>query len=155
MKVSTRGHYGLRAVVVIAKMAQEGLPISVSDVARQEDLSTTYLEQLVSKLRRAGILRSYRGPHGGYELVKDPDHITVAEVLDAAGEKIIFPDCTLDDGCRRAMQIGQECPSSFFWKKLADAVRRIAEETTVGDLLRDYEEEETKRRAAAEPENKK
>lgn len=149
MKVSTRGHYGLRAVVVIAKMAQEGLPISVSDVAKQENLSTTYLEQLVSKLRRAGILRSYRGPHGGYELVKDPDHITVADVLEAAGEKIIFPDCTLDEGCLRAMQLGQECPSSFFWKKLAAAVRKISEETTIGELLRAYDEEK-KRRAAAE-----
>jgi Rrf2 family protein len=139
VKISTRGHYGLRAVVVIAKLAERGLPISVSDIAQAEDLSITYLEQLVSKLRRAGILRSYRGPRGGYELVRNADEITVAEVLQATGEQLVFPDCAMEDGCSRAQSLGQECPSSFFWKKLADSFRQISEGTTIGDLLRAYE----------------
>lgn len=139
MKISTRGHYGLRAVVVIAEMAEQGLPVSVSDIAQAENLSTTYLEQLVSKLRRLGILRSYRGPKGGYELSHSADEITVAEVLQATGEQLVFPDCAMEEGCDRALHLGQECPSSFFWKKLADSFRQISQETTIGDLLRAYE----------------
>ncbi|MCI7403645.1 RrF2 family transcriptional regulator [Pyramidobacter sp.] len=147
MKVSTRAHYGLRAVIAISEMARSGLPVSVSDVAKAENLSDTYLEQLVSKLRRAGILRSYRGARGGYELVRDPDTITVAEVLRAAGEQIVFPECTTPEGCELAHQRGHVCASSHFWQNLNFMVNKIAEETTVGSLIRNYEEEMEKTRA--------
>lgn len=87
MKVSTRAHYGLRAMVTIAQMEKSGIvPVSVMDIAQREELSDTYLEQLVSKLRRAGLLRSYRGANGGYELAKDPSEITILEIVQASGE---------------------------------------------------------------------
>ncbi len=141
MKISTRAHYGLRAVIAIAKLAGQGGPVSVNDVAQTENLSNTYLEQLVSKLRRAGILRSYRGARGGYEMLRDPDDLTVAEVLKAAGEQIIFPECTTPEGCERARCIGRPCASSCFWRDVSSAVNRIAQETTVGDLLRRHEDD--------------
>ena len=140
MKLSTRAHYGLRAVVAIAKLAKNGEPVSVNDIATSEGLSDTYLEQLVSKLRRAGILRSYRGARGGYELVKDPDSITVTEVLEAAGEKLVFPECTTEEGCVRAKDSGAMCPSGCFWTDLCRMVDRMTEENTVGSLIRRQEE---------------
>lgn len=145
MRISTRGHYGLRAVIAISRLAQKGLPVSVNDVAREENLSNTYLEQLVSRLRCAGILRSHRGARGGYELVRDPDSISVAEVLRAAGEQFVFPECTSPSGCERQAELGMPCPSSFFWMKLYEAVCRVAEETSLGELLRLYDEEQKRR----------
>lgn len=136
MKLSTRAHYGLRAVVAIAKLSSSGEPVSVSDVAKVEDLSDTYLEQLMSKLRRAGILRSYRGARGGYELAKDPDDITIADILEAAGEKVIFPDCTEEMGCARAKELGRPCTSSYFWLLLSSEVDKLIQRTTLGDLFR-------------------
>lgn len=138
MKISTRAHYGLRAVIAIAMLARDGVPVSVSDVARDENLSDTYLEQLVSKLRRAGILKSYRGAHGGYELVRDPSEITVADVLTASGEQVIFPECTSDCGCARAESRGYVCPSSYFWQSLCAQVHELATRTTVADLIEQY-----------------
>lgn len=136
MKLSTRAHYGLRALVAIAKLTKDGDPVSVHDIAEQEDLSDTYLEQLMSKLRRAGIVKSFRGARGGYELVKDVDSITVAELLDAAGEKLTFPDCVSAEGCDRAKARGCMCPSGFFWNDLSESMLKMAESVTVGDLIR-------------------
>ena len=141
LKVSTRGHYGLRAVVAIARIAQRGDLISVGELAKAEGLSSTYLEQLVGKLRRAGILKSYRGSRGGYELVKDPFGISIEEVLIATGETVCFPDCTLNKDCYHTEADGRPCPSSFFWKKVCESFRKIARETTVGSLMQEYEKE--------------
>ncbi len=136
MKLSTRAHYGLRAVVAIAKLTRNDEPVSVTDVAKAEDLSDTYLEQLMSKLRRAGILKSYRGAHGGYVLGKDPNDITIAEILDAAGERIVFPDCAEKEGCARARSLGQVCSSAYFWMLLHSEVDKLLQHTTLGDLFR-------------------
>lgn len=134
MKVSTRGHYGLRAVVAISRMAKSGMPVSVSDVAESENLSDTYLEQLVSRLRRAGILRSYRGARGGYELLRDPDTITVGEILKATGEQIVFPEDLTPAGAS-----GYGRPAQAFWNDLSETVAKMMDETTVGDLIRRWE----------------
>lgn len=138
MKVSTRGHYGLRAVVAIAKMAKDGVPVSVSDVAESENISDTYLEQLVSRLRRAGILRSYRGAHGGYELLRDPDTVTVSEILSAAGERVIFPADTKAAGAS-----GHGLAAQAFWNDLKTLVNKMMDETTIGDLIRRFDEKQS------------
>lgn len=136
MKLSTRAHYGLRAIVTIAKLSNGSQPVSVMDIAKAENISDTYLEQLVLKLRCAGLLKSYRGARGGYTLVKSPDEITVGEVMTAAGEKLIFTDCTSRKGCSRARKRGGICPSGYFWTKLNLTVQKLADETTVGELIR-------------------
>lgn len=138
MKVSTRGHYGLRAVVAIARMAKDGAPVSVSDVAESENISDTYLEQLVSRLRRAGILRSYRGAHGGYELLRDPDTVTVSEILQAAGERIIFPDEPKTEGAS-----GHGIAAQAFWNDMKAVVDKMMEETTIGDLIRKFDKKQS------------
>ncbi|EHM12889.1 rrf2 family protein, putative transcriptional regulator [Jonquetella anthropi DSM 22815] len=137
MKVSTRAHYGLRAMVTIAQMEKSGIvPVSVMDIAQREELSDTYLEQLVSKLRRAGLLRSYRGANGGYELAKDPSEITILEIVQASGEKLEFPECAFNEkGCELARQRGSVCPSAFFWRKLSSAVLELSRSMTLEDLL--------------------
>jgi len=87
MKLSTKGRYALTALVDVALESRAG-PVSLSAVAERQGISVTYLEQLFMKMRRAGIVRSIRGPSGGYELEKSADAIRVSDVLEAVDESI-------------------------------------------------------------------
>jgi Rrf2 family protein len=83
MKLSTKGRYGLRAVVDLAIYSEDGTPVSIQSISQREQISESYLEQLVRKLRNADILISHRGAAGGYVLARPADEITVGEVLRA------------------------------------------------------------------------
>ena len=80
MKLSTRSTYGMRALVELALAAGRG-PVSAATIAKRQDLSVAYLEQLLHRLKRQGIVTSIRGPRGGYVLAKDPRQITMADVV--------------------------------------------------------------------------
>ncbi len=80
MKVSTRVHYGLRAMTELARSYRQGRLLSISEIARNEDLPVAYLEQLVGELRRAGLVEGTRGVHGGYRLARGPEAMTVGDV---------------------------------------------------------------------------
>lgn len=108
MKLSTKSRYGLRAIFDIAYNSG-ALPAQVQDISRRQGISPRYLEQIFQSLKRAGILRSKRGPQGGYCLAKKPEEITVAEVLvaternidlvECVGKKKKKPDCGFDGSC--------------------------------------------------------
>src|SRR3981081_1926063 len=80
MKVSTRVHYGLRAMTELARSYREDRLLAISEIARNEDLPLSYLEQLVGELRRAGLVEGTRGVHGGYRLARAPEAITVGDI---------------------------------------------------------------------------
>ena len=80
MKLSTRSTYGMRALVELALASGRG-PISATRIAKRQDLSVAYLEQLLHRLKKQGLISSIRGPRGGYVLAKGPHHITMAEVV--------------------------------------------------------------------------
>ena len=80
MKISTKGRYALRLMIYIAANSN-GKPVSIKDVAKNEDISDKYLEQIISILNSGGLVRSVRGPQGGYLLRKAPEDITVGAVL--------------------------------------------------------------------------
>ena len=77
MRISTKGRYALRLMLDIAMNDAEGKPVRVKDIAKRQEVSGKYLEQIVSVLTKAGYLRSIRGPQGGYLLTKHPDEYTV------------------------------------------------------------------------------
>ena len=79
MKLSTKGRYGLRAIVDLAVNQQQG-PVSISSIAARQSLSENYLEQLMSRLKKAELVRSVRGAQGGYVLQRDPEKISVGDV---------------------------------------------------------------------------
>ncbi len=87
MKLSTKGRYAMVALVDLAR-APEGELVPLSEVARRQDVSLPYLEQLFVKLRRAGLVESVRGPGGGYRLARSADAIRIAEVLEAVDETV-------------------------------------------------------------------
>ena len=80
MKLSTRSTYGMRALVELAFASGRG-PLSAASIAKRQDLSVAYLEQLLHRLKKQALVRSVRGPRGGYVLAKNPQHITMAEVV--------------------------------------------------------------------------
>src|SRR6266700_1259927 len=94
MKVSTRVHYGLRAMTELARSYREERLLSISEIARNEGLPVAYLEQLVGELRRAGLVEGTRGVRGGYRLARAPQAITVGEVYRDLEGEVAPVDCT-------------------------------------------------------------
>ena len=97
MKLTTKGRYGLRAVIDLAMYAKTE-PVSLSDVAERQNISISYLEQLIAKLKKAGIVQSTRGAQGGYALAKEPEEISVGEILRALEGSLSPVDCSAVDG---------------------------------------------------------
>ena len=82
MRLTTKGRYGVRAVVNLAGQNQNG-PVSISKISREEDLSPEFLEQIFFKLKKSGVIRSIRGPKGGFLLNSNPSDVTIKMILDA------------------------------------------------------------------------
>lgn len=129
MKISTKGRYALRLMLDLAAEGQ-GRPVVLRDVARRQDISEKYLEQLVSPLTRAGLLKSVRGAAGGYLLTKDPAEYTVGEILRAQEGPLTVVEC-VDSGCPRQGQ----CATLPLWRRLSQAVDAVVDATTLQDLL--------------------
>ena len=87
MKLTTRGHYSVKALLDLSLQPQYG-PTSVKAIALRQDLPAPYLEKLLIEMRRAGLVRSIRGPQGGYQLARSPAHISLGQILAAVGESI-------------------------------------------------------------------
>lgn len=133
MTISSRGRYALRMMIDIAEHCGAGF-VPIKDVSKRQAISVKYLEQIVSQLTKAGLLRSGRGSQGGYTLVKTPKEYTVGEILRAA-EGTLAPVACLaepDYGCNRA----DICPTLSFWKGLHEAVDKYVDGTNLQHLIR-------------------
>ena len=129
MRLSTTARYSLRALSDLSSR-KDNEPVSVSDIASRQDIPATYLEQIFGKLRRGGILDSIRGSQGGYILARPAGKITVAEILQALGEPVIFGSCQTDKGCENAVT----CPTFSLWRKVKGSVDEILRTTTLADI---------------------
>lgn len=98
MKLSTRATYGLRAMLVLAMEHGSG-PIMVKRIADRQNLPSTYLEQLLSQLRKAQLVRAVRGAAGGYELARRPEEITLLEVIETLEGPLDLVDCSTVASC--------------------------------------------------------
>lgn len=136
MNISTRGRYGLRACVEIALNAERG-PVRVSSIAREQKIPVSYLEQILNKLRRGGVIKSVRGSKGGYLLNKPKDEITVREIIEVLDGPFAVADCS-KDRCPRETCVGTEsCVARLLWRKLEDNLDNFLGSVTLEDLLRD------------------
>lgn len=107
MRLSTKSRYGLRALFDIAYNSG-GAPAQIQDISRRQQISPRYLEQIFQSLKRAGILKSKRGPQGGYCLARKPGEITVLEILNATEQDVLLVDCAGAPGKRPRRKI--DCP---------------------------------------------
>lgn len=132
MRVSTRSDYGLRALIELAGHYGGG-PLQSSEIALRRHIPEQYLDQLLTTLRKAGFIRSVRGPSGGHEMVRDPAAITVKEVIDAL-EGSISPVAWLDEPPEMTDH-PHHCGQREIWERIRDATNEILQSYTIGDLL--------------------
>ncbi|MCR4781403.1 MAG: Rrf2 family transcriptional regulator [Lachnospiraceae bacterium] len=132
MKISTKGRYATKLMLDLATY-NTGSPVSLKDVAKRQDISEKYLEQIISSLSKAGMVRSVRGAQGGYLLTKEPKEYTVGEILEVTEGKIATVDCLRDDGY--SCDAKNQCVTIRIWEKINDAVKDVVDNITLQDLL--------------------
>ena len=132
MKISTKGRYAIRLMLDLA-VNNTGEPISLKDVAKRQDISDKYLEQIISVLNRAGYVKSVRGAQGGYYLRKRPEDYTVGMILRLTEGSMAPVDCLEyeDYACSRK----DDCVTLLLWKKLDDAIKGVIDTVTLEDLV--------------------
>ena len=130
MRLTTKGRYAVTAMLDIAIHRQDG-PVSVMDIARRQGISAAYLEQLFSKLKRCGLLRSIRGPGGGYQLERDVSRISVSEIITAVGDGVDSTRCHGDTDC----QDGVVCLTHELWTELSEELDGFLGGITLGSLV--------------------
>ena len=138
MKISTKGRYALRLMLGIA-LRSEGEPVSLRDVAKQEGISDKYLEQIVTPLNRAGLVRSVRGAGGGYLRTRPAQEYTVGEILRVLeGDLTPVPCADTPQSCPRA----EVCVTQEVWARVAAAVAGVVDNITLADLVQRYQEKQ-------------
>ena len=134
MKVSTRGEYGIRAMVALAHHYGSG-PLSITDIARESSVPPAYLEQLIAPLRRAGIVESKRGAHGGYVLGRAPELIRVGDVFRVMEGPIAPMDCVSEDIADQTCPLIEGCETRPVWLRLRDSIVEALDSQTLADLV--------------------
>ena len=132
MMVSTKGRYALRMLIDLAEHEGDGF-IALKDIAERQNISKKYLEQIVPILSRSGILRTNRGSQGGYALAKEPDHVTVGEILRLT-EGSLSPVACLDGDpaqCPRSA----DCPTLPVWQGLNRVINEYLDGITLRSIL--------------------
>ena len=139
MKISTKGRYALRLMLDLATY-NTGEPVSIRDIAKRQQISEKYLEQIIAVLNKAGFVRSVRGAQGGYVLKKDPKEYTVGMILRQTEGDLSPVSCIGDEGtpCERK----ETCVTVRIYEKINDAVNGVVDYITLSDLL-EWQSEKT------------
>ena len=133
MRLSARGQYGVRAIVELARHYQSG-PVPLGRIAEAQEISATYLERILGQLRRAGLVESRRGAHGGYTLAHPPHKITVGQVVRALEGPIAPVECASEESttcCDRA----KTCRARQAWLRLRNGIAATLDGITIADLI--------------------
>lgn len=134
MKLTSKGRYAVTAMLDVALHAQEG-PVPLADISERQGISLSYLEQLFSKLRKAGLVASVRGPGGGYRLGLNAEQIAVGMVISAVDESVDATKCHGKEGC----QGGTRCLTHTLWRDLSSRISTFLDGITLGELMQDNE----------------
>ncbi len=132
MKLSTKGRYAVMAMVDLATNSN-GRPISLADIAERQEISLSYLEQLFGKLRRGAVVRSVRGPGGGYLLARPAEEIRVSDVVLAVDEQLVATRCQPGSplGCRRNKS---RCQTHDLWEELGNQIYMYLSSVSIEDV---------------------
>jgi Rrf2 family transcriptional regulator, cysteine metabolism repressor len=133
MKLSTKGRYGIKAMVDLA--IHYGVePISIKSISERQNISEYYLEQLFAPLRKANIIKSVRGAQGGYVLNREPKDITTAEIMEVLEGPVEISDCLDENTCSNI----DCCATRGLWARIKESIDSVLESTTLQDLVDDY-----------------
>ena len=137
MRISTKGRYAIKLMLDLATN-DNGEPIRLKDVARRQEISEKYLEQIISSLKKAGYVKSLRGAQGGYMLAREPKTYTVGTILRLT-EGSMKPVACLEDEPNQCSRAG-ECVTLRLWKMLDEAMEGVLNKVTLQDLKDWYEQ---------------
>jgi Rrf2 family protein len=138
MKISTKGRYGLRAVVDLAANFT-GNPVLLRDIANRQEISRRYLERLFAVLKSAGIIRSIRGAQGGYILARNPNDILISEIIEALEGPFVPVDCVADETiCSQK----DRCVTRDIWCQIAVQLKEYFESMNLQSLVVQYNEKQ-------------
>jgi Rrf2 family iron-sulfur cluster assembly transcriptional regulator len=133
VRITTRGRYALRASVALARLQNQGSPVSINHLAEVEDISSVFLEQIFFKLRKAGIVNSVRGPGGGFCFARPLEGLTVKEILVAAGEELELTACDKRIiNCKRVAT----CTSHTVWEEVTNMINRYFDGLTLAMVVK-------------------
>ncbi|MEW6116991.1 MAG: Rrf2 family transcriptional regulator [Nitrospirota bacterium] len=131
LKLSTKGQYGVRAMYEIARGFPD-TPVTIKEISERQDVSVAYLEQILNKLRKAGIIKSIKGPGGGYLLSASPDKISIAAILNELEGPVAITSCLEPgEGCVRA----DKCVTHLLWKALGEQIEAFLNTITLKHLV--------------------
>lgn len=130
MRLTTKGRYAVTAMLDLAIHSNKG-PVSLSEISKRQEISLSYLEQLFSKLRKADLVASIRGPGGGYQLGRTLDAIYVAEIVDAVNESIDATHCGGKGNCHQ----GEVCLTHHLWSDLSDQIHQFLSSISLAKLV--------------------
>jgi Rrf2 family transcriptional regulator, cysteine metabolism repressor len=139
MKISTKGKYGLMALLDLTVYG-DGTHMNIKTIAERQGISDKYLEQIFATLTKAGILRSMRGAQGGYYLADTPDKITVRQILTAL-EGPLSPVACVADGRHKDCDRYDVCVTRKFWRDMMYELNRVTEAVSLADLAKCHEME--------------
>lgn len=150
MKLSTKGRYGLRALVDLAIHSQEG-PVPLQSIACRQKISQRYLEQLMGSLKKAGLVTSTRGVQGGYQLARDAAEISVGDVLRALEGDLRAVDCPAETG-QEGCEIAGACVTRYVWKRVNESIRQTVDTIWISQLAREGKEKQNRLMSIRDPE---
>jgi len=134
MKLSTRSRYGTRMMLDLAQHYGES-PVQIGEIARRQDISVKYLEQLIIPLKKANYIKSVRGPKGGHVLAKPPEEITVGEIVELLEGGINLADCIENpDTCDRS----ETCLTRGIWETATKAMSQELNSITLSDMIKGH-----------------
>lgn len=134
MKMSTRGRYGIKAMLELA-LVYDNEMMSVRSIAQKQNISELYLEQLFSVLKKADLVKSVRGAKGGYSLTRTPKEITIKDIIDALEGPVNISDCV---GKNTNCDNLDRCATRVLWVKITDAIDNIFASVTLQDIIDEH-----------------
>lgn len=133
MRITTKGRYGLRAVLKLAEQ-EDRKPLSISAIATEEQISPEFLEQIFYKMKKSGIIKSTRGPGGGFSLQKELSDITLADILDAVGEPVTLSPCSTE-GTNKDCPRTDKCDAYGIWQDVSTHLNEYFNSLTLKDMV--------------------
>jgi Rrf2 family protein len=133
LKLSTKGRYGLRALIDLAKYSGQE-PVSITSISDRQGISERYLEQLMAMLKKAGLVKSIRGAGGGYVLAKELEEISVGDVLRALEGSLEPVECSglnPEEGCKAA----DSCVTKYVWQRINESINHTVDEMKLDQLV--------------------
>ena len=132
MKLTSKGRYAVTAMLDLAFHAEAG-PVTLAEISKRQDISLSYLEQLFTRLRKQQLVRSTRGPGGGYSLNRSADQLAVAEIVAAVDETVVTTRCNGASNCHD----GHQCLAHELWDDLSQQIFGFLNNITLQDLMQD------------------